>query len=338
MQDSGAINVNAPYPAEMGVELMTPTKRRLSDSSVNAQADSTSNVSKKRRTTSNTGSTSHRKVACESCRKRRRACKHKDTKDILYPESHTPRIPIDANPQIPGPQIDALVDLAAHADADSVVDSNQNSVPIELDTADVQHDVALPEEIQAVDADDGNYLLKSPDEIASTPKMLTHLSGAGLLRLEHRIAGGPVNGLSVLSLNAPHSRGRTKACNECRKSKVCSYFLRLPGGVAHRSDSVVASMMNTETRILSRQEKRPYLGLPPQINGAESTAMVTRSRLIRSRESQAMQHAYKNHWSSACRPKPLHSKLQLRIWAAHRQRSCFSLHQNQRLDRRTIVT
>ena len=154
--DSGAIRVNAPYSAYMGAELMTPTKRRLSDSSVNAQVDSISNVSKKRRTTSNTGSTSHRKVACESCRKRRRACKHKDTKDVLYPESHTPRIPIDANPQIPGPQSDALVDLAAHADADSVVDNNQISVPIEPDTADVQHDVALPEEIQSVDADDLN--------------------------------------------------------------------------------------------------------------------------------------------------------------------------------------
>ena len=222
MPDSSTISAaSAPNPAEISAELMTPTKRRLSDSSVNVQADSISNVSKKRRTTSTTGSTSHRKVACESCRKRRRACKHKDTKDVLYPESHTPGIAIDANPQIPGPQIDALIDLAAHAGADSAEDNNQISVPIELDTVDTQHDVTLAEEVQAVDADDGNYLLKNPDEIASTPKMLTHLSGAGLLRLEHRIAGGPVNGLSVLSLNAPHSRGRTKACNECRKSKVC---------------------------------------------------------------------------------------------------------------------
>lgn len=337
--DSGATSaIGAPNPAEIGAELRTPTRRRLSDSSINVQADSISSVSKKRRTTSNTGSTSHRKVACESCRKRRRACKHKDTRNVLYPESHTPRSAIDTNPQIPGPQIDALIDLAAHAGTETVEDVNQISVPIELDTSDTQHDVALPEEVQAVDADDGNYLLKSPDEIASTPKMLTHLSGAGLLRLEHRIAGGPVNGLSVLSLNAPHSRGRTKACNECRKSKVCSYVPRLPGGVAHRSDSVVASMMNTETRILSRHERQLYLGLPPQTNDAELTAMATRSRLLRKQESQATLHTYKTHWSSACSPKRLHSKLQLRIWAAHPQRSCFSLHQNQRLERRTTLT
>ena len=339
LPESGAISaVGIPNPAEIGAELMTPTKRRLSDSSVNVQADSISSVSKKRRATSNTGSTSHRKVACESCRKRRRACKHKDTKEILYPDPHTPGIAIDANLQIPGPQIDALIDLAAHAGADSVEDNSQISVPAELDTPDTHHDAALPEEVQAVDADDGTYLLKSPDEIASTPKMLTHLSGAGLLRLEHRIAGGPVNGLSVLSLNAPHSRGRTKACHECRKSKVRSNFPRLPRGLAHRSDSVVVSMMNTETRTLLRHEKRPYLGLPPQINGAGSTAMATRSRLLRKQESQATQHTYKTHWSSVCPPQRLHGKLQLRTWAAHRQRSCFSLHQNQRPDRRITMT
>lgn len=234
--DSIDINtVNTSDPAEVGAGLVTPTKRKLSDSSVNGQLDMLPTVPKKRRTTSGTGSNPHRKVACESCRKRRRACKHKDTRDVLYPDSHTPASVVDAAPSIPGPQIDALVDFASSAGADSVDDSVQLSASgkealasIETDTPETPQDVLLPpEELQAIDPDDGTYLLKSPDEIASTPKMLTHLSGAGLLRLEHRIAGGPVNGLSVLSLNAPHSRGRTKACNDCRKSKVCSVLLGL---------------------------------------------------------------------------------------------------------------
>lgn len=187
---------------------------------------------RKRRMTSATASNSHRKVACESCRKRRRACKHKDTKDILYPDLQTPtRVP-DAVPPMSGSQVDALMDLANNASANSVDDhvpfetlNGEASAKTDGDTTDLQQDATSFDDTRTVESEDGNYLLKTPEEIASAPKMLTHLSGAGLLRLEHRIAGGPVNGLSVLSLNAPHSRGRTKACNDCRKSKVCSFLV-----------------------------------------------------------------------------------------------------------------
>ena len=203
----------------------TPTERKLPAGTMSL-VDEHSTASRKGRTTSGTASTSHRKVACESCRKRRRACKHKDLKDVLYPD--TPPTSL-ANVVLPmsGSQMDALTEPANNADVNSEEDNVQNEISardplaeIEADTARMQQDA-----FQTVEADDSNYLLKTPDEIASTPKMLTHLSGAGLLRLEHRIAGGPVNGLSVLSLNAPHSRGRTKACSDCRKSKVRSLSL-----------------------------------------------------------------------------------------------------------------
>ena len=214
-------------PAAMPARPETPTERQLPPGTVPV-ADIHSTASRKGRTVAGTPSTSHRKVACESCRKRRRACKHKDLKDVLYPD-YAPANLVDVVPPMSGSQMDALANLAINANANS----EESSVPIdisardalaeaEVDTARLQPGAFHPEEHRTVETDDSNYLLKTPDEIASTPKMLTHLSGAGLLRLEHRIAGGPVHGLSVLSLNAPHSRGRTKACTDCRKSKVCS--------------------------------------------------------------------------------------------------------------------
>lgn len=218
-------------PAGVTTAPQTPTKRKLSHSGPNEQAEGTSTAPKKRRTASGTASTSHRKVACESCRKRRRACKHKDTKDVLYPDAQTPATATDADPLMAGSQADTSTDLASNADFASMDHTVQLEAltrealaNTDLDAAEMQQDATSPEENEVIETDDGSYLLKTPEEMASTPKMLTHLSGAGLLRLEHRIAGGPVNGLSVLSLNAPHSRGRTKACNDCRKSKVCSHF------------------------------------------------------------------------------------------------------------------
>lgn len=193
------------------------------------------NSVKRRRTTSGTGSGSHRKVACESCRKRRRACKHKDVSTVTRSDSQAPSADIDiGSSMLPTPNsTPANVLRNSNQSAESIhdpIDSVESEILARIDpniTMQQLMDLS-PEAAALTDADrekldlEMKYLLKHPGEIASTPKMLTHLSGAGLLRLEHRIAGGPVNGLSVLSLNAPHSRGRTKACNDCRKSKVRS--------------------------------------------------------------------------------------------------------------------
>ena len=212
----------------------SPTKREVSDLNLSEPTDmQILTTPKRRRTMSGTGLTSHRKVACESCRKRRRACKHKDTKNVLYPDSQISSAEADGvasmlplpyslltngfgnsvgaveatRENVGGGESKTMERIDPSITMQQLNDLSPNATAL-ADTGSEQLDL------------DMDYLLKHPDEIASTPKMLTHLSGAGLLRLEHRIAGGPVNGLSVLSLNAPHSRGRTKACNDCRKSKV----------------------------------------------------------------------------------------------------------------------
>lgn len=219
----------------------TPNKRRVSEltngDSIETQ---TLSRSKRRRTMSGTGTSSHRKVACESCRKRRRACKHKDVLNVL--QSNPPNGTVENDgasaslPLLDNAAVGGTVNTDASVETTSGgIRSGESEVLAKVDpniTMQQLIDIA-PDMTALTDGDreklnqEMDYLLKHPDEIASTPKMLNHLSGAGLLRLEHRIAGGPVNGLSVLSLNAPQGRGRTKACNDCRKSKVCSAFVKL---------------------------------------------------------------------------------------------------------------
>lgn len=214
----------------------TTKMRQMSDLSHGESIEmQTLSRSKRRRTMSGTGSSSHRKVACESCRKRRRACKHKDFRNTLHPDYHYPSAENDIElpilPLLDNISASGLVSAIGSAEAiRGHGDSGASEVLARVDpNITMQQLVDMSPEMKVLTDTDReqlnremDYLLKHPDEMVSTPKMLDHLSGTGLLRLEHRIAGGPVNGLSVLSLNAPQGRGRTKACNDCRKSKVCS--------------------------------------------------------------------------------------------------------------------
>ena len=200
-------------------------KRKLSDSDPNQNLDSYDSTSLKRRSiASGINVNSHRKVACESCRKRRRACKHKHITSAPHSTSNTSDMAIGVPQASEILQTNDLGDAHGHdieAIGETDMQQNINSMKSIPRAAALSPDVnaSLDPDQETLDAE-VDYLIKQPDDVASTPKMLTHLSGAGLQRLEHRIAGGPVNGLSVLSLNAPHSRGRTKACSDCRKSKV----------------------------------------------------------------------------------------------------------------------
>ena len=209
----------------------TPTKHGYPDHESTDPTDV--QCLKRRRTVSGIGSNAHRKVACDSCRKRRRACKHKDIKNVPHTDPLAPSAEVGGVPS-PTPSPNSIPASALSNGIGSSEATPEHVGSGEPETlARVDPSITMqqlmdlsPEAAALTDSDrerlntEMDYLLKHPNEIASTPKMLTHLSGAGLLRLEHRIAGGPVNGLSVLSLNAPHSRGRTKACNDCRKSKV----------------------------------------------------------------------------------------------------------------------
>jgi len=304
----------------------TPNKRQMSDLNNGESIEmQTLSRSKRRRTMSGTGSSSHRKVACESCRKRRRACKHKDFNNGL-PNIHTPStektIVPPTLPLLDNVSASGLVNAVGGAEATrGHGDSGQSEVLARVDPNITMQQLTntSPDMKALTDTDreqlnqDMDYLLKHPDEMASTPKMLDHLSGAGLLRLEHRIAGGPVNGLSVLSLNAPQGRGRTKACNDCRKSKVCIPRINLLYKyIADLWNSDGAYMTSMVTKILSKHVKLQCPGLPLHTNGGSSIATAMRSLQLRSYEDRP------GHWPRiVLKISPAGRSLTLRSFSGH---------------------
>ena len=127
-------------------------------------------------------SSSHRKTACESCRKRRRACKHKDQVAVIVPE----------------PTFDAIF---------SKMPSAMNS-----------GSMAMPES-PSRSLDFATELVHCSDDFAARLKTLPQDVLAGFPKPEQQ---ANITGSTRLdpSIAVPLGRPRTKACNECRKSKV----------------------------------------------------------------------------------------------------------------------
>lgn len=174
---------SVPNPASNSTELSTPVgaKRPFPDPNVHGDIDSTLFDTSKRPRTAETSS-SHRKTACESCRKRRRACKHKDR--------------VAAN--VPEPAVNV-----ASSNTTPAMRSSNMAVP------------ETPSRSQPLD----NELVHSPEDFAARLKTLPQDVLAGFPKPEQRAT---VNAFTKLGppIVIPPGRPRTKACNECRKSKV----------------------------------------------------------------------------------------------------------------------
>ena len=173
-----------PKPAPSSTELSMPigAKRPSSDPIVHGETDLTISDTPKRLKVAETSS-SHRKTACESCRKRRRACKHKDQVAATVPE----------------PAVDV-----ASSNTTSAMRSSNMAMP------------ETPSRSRTLD----NELIHSPEDFAARLKTLPQDVLAGFPKPEQRAA---VNAFTKLGppIVIPPGRPRTKACNECRKSKVC---------------------------------------------------------------------------------------------------------------------
>ena len=172
-----------PNSASSTTESSTPkgAKRPFPDSSVHGEIDLTLSDTSKRPRTAETSS-SHRKTACESCRKRRRACKHKD--------------------QVAANVSETAVDVASSNTTPAMKSSN----------------MAIPETPSGSRTLD-NELVHSPEDFAARLKTLPQDVLAGFPKPEQRAT---VNAFTKLGppIVIPPGRPRTKACNECRKSKV----------------------------------------------------------------------------------------------------------------------
>lgn len=171
----------------------TPLKKRFGNPvSPEGQSHIPIDASNKRRKTSGT-LVSNRRPACESCRKRRRACKHRD----------------EMNSNHSGGQKSVLLGDLSEDKLVSLVDSDVNG-----ENPWISHSATSRV---------GNSNAPIPtDYTENASKKLQSSSGpiTPITKAQSIVA----KGFESISGNAVYSRGRSKACNDCRKSKVRSAF------------------------------------------------------------------------------------------------------------------
>lgn len=172
---------------------------------------------KKPRTSSGgTNGTSHRKTACESCRKRRRACKHKDQVALSMPSAQ-----LDVLGSVSTDLGTALQNTTSSLGPgpsdgqDSNLSTKSNSRTPESNDGTLAF---VPERSSTAHFNDG-FSYQS-DDLASQ----SNLSAEGPLqtfpKVEESMPATINTGLVSVSGNATLVRPRHKACDECRKSKV----------------------------------------------------------------------------------------------------------------------
>ena len=193
-------------------------KRPNFEFSASGQSAFTLSSSPKRpRFASGVGSSSHRKTACESCRKRRRACKHKDQ---VAASMATPGISM-AGAQSMGFQQDSpnptaspytINDASRHqSDVDGIHEAQfaRNdvvSINNPQNSFDQQPNILEPYQL--------NHPVSAQMTTPSQDRIAQWASG------DLQLSANSLQGLESVSGIAMQPRPRHKACNECRKSKV----------------------------------------------------------------------------------------------------------------------
>lgn len=168
---------------------ITPSKKRFNDPiSPEGPARVPVDASNKRRKTSGTP-VSNRRPACESCRKRRRACKHRD----------------EMNSNLSGGQISVLLGNGSEEKQVSLVDSDVNG-----ENTWISHSTA-----SRVGNSSATTQSNNPENTSKKAP-----SSSVPITSIHKAQSIVAKGFESISGNAVYSRGRSKACNDCRKSKV----------------------------------------------------------------------------------------------------------------------
>ena len=223
--------------------------------------------------------------ACELCRKRRRACKHRE---IINP-SPQPIIQdvaeglIIVNSSPCGMETSPIISSSAKS---SLV---HHSLSVRLPSTGA---ASLPTQ-EAWQSEYLGYGSQSPRDLErSSLPMLQVDSMRPDLRTEaenstvNTISLVPVPGLTQTTmsafstsmdanaLNLMRTPGRTKACKDCRKSKVRDIWKCLLVYVLRSLSSVDVSMMKMETRTLSKLQRLRCQGLRARL-GRENSAVTT---------------------------------------------------------------
>lgn len=172
---------------------------------------------KKPRTSSGgTSGTSHRKTACETCRKRRRACKHKDQVALSMPSA--PIVTLGGVSTNLGTVLHNPTSSLRSGPNDrqgSILSTSSHSRSPEPNDGDL---ALAPEPSSTAHFNDG--LSYQPDDLASQSNLSAEGEVSMFPKVEESMTVTINTGLDSISANAMLSRPRHKACNECRKSKV----------------------------------------------------------------------------------------------------------------------
>ena len=242
-------------------EPRTPSKEPNIHSSTNDQLETAvSEVSKKHKSTSGTTTTTRRKPACESCRKRRRACKHRDQVDELAPGTQSGKQDVNHVVDVSRPESVAWPDS-------SLVNPQAYTEKLvgELRTfADAEHRTSHA---------DAHPSLSPSSGAASATTMKTQITEGVSPSVPPKLEGMIPRVMDGVIMNASPARGRSKACNDCRKSKVRTIQSTLIAEVL-TFDSGDAYTTNTAISILKRLTKRLSQDLRPHLNAGNSTLRV----------------------------------------------------------------
>lgn len=160
--------------------------------------------------------TSHRKTACESCRKRRRACKHKDQVAL----------------SMPSPQIDMLANVSTDLGKTLQISTsplgpgpNDGQGSAHMTTSNYRTPESNDGDLAIVPGPSSTTQLNEgssypPDDLASQPNPSAEGVVVKLTKIETSMPPTIDAVHESVSGNAMLVRPRHKACNECRKSKV----------------------------------------------------------------------------------------------------------------------
>ena len=172
---------------------------------------------KKSRTSSGgTNGTSHRKSACDSCRKRRRACKHKDQVALVMPSPHIDilrSVSTDLSMALQNP-ISSLRPGPNGGQCPTISTTSNSRTP-ESNDGDVE--IGFEPSSTAHFNNGSSYQL---DGLASQPNFPVEAAVPEFTNVEEPMPASMNIGHEPVSGNAMLVRPRHKACNECRKSKV----------------------------------------------------------------------------------------------------------------------
>ena len=198
-QQKAAAFSHEPLPEQIKLDDSVPTVAEISmnDYASAAQIGTPTSLDSRKHESSMNSLSSSRKTACEACRKRRRACKHKDQ---VLAQSLT----IGAS--LPNSNLESLSgSLLGHPDS-STTDSSMPGVGTVFGVEEPDTINILDRTLSKMSADLANI---NQDMGAPSNEMITTRQLEG------------VSDMMAFSVNsATPVRPRTKACNECRKSKV----------------------------------------------------------------------------------------------------------------------